>query len=105
MLDACRDASGSNAAFTWVDDAFLLAHEVAPWSQLPLWLPDEPEHAGFSAVSIEKALSAGLTFRPLAQTASATLAWESTRPAAREWRAGLTAEDEARLLKAWHERS
>lgn len=105
ILDACRQASGSDITFTWVDDTFLLAEKVEPWSQIPLWLPDEPENAGFCAVSIEKALSAGLTFRPLTQTASATLAWESTRPAAREWRAGLTAEDEARLLKAWHERS
>lgn len=104
MLSVCQHVGASDTTFTWVDEALLLAEKVQPWSQIPLWLPDEPENAGFSAVSIEKALSAGLTFRPLAQTVSATLAWDRTRPADREWQAGLTAAEEARLLKAWHER-
>ncbi len=104
MLNACQRVGASDATFTWVDEAFLLAEKVEPWSQIPFWLPDEPENAGFSSVSIERALDAGLTFRPLAQTVSATLAWDRTRSADREWQAGLAAEDEARLLKAWHER-
>lgn len=104
VLDACQQASESNATFTWVDEAFLLAEQVQPWGQLPLWLPDEPENAGFNAINIEKALRTGITFRPLSETARATLAWDRTRPADREWQAGLAAEDEARLLKTWHER-
>lgn len=103
VLAACQNASESDATYTWVDEAFLLAEKVQPWSQMPLWLPDEPEYAGFDAINIERALSAGLTFRPLIETARATLAWDRTRSADREWQAGLSAEDEARLLKAWHE--
>lgn len=101
-LDACQQASGSEATFTWVDEAFLLAEKVQPWSQLPLWLPDDPENAGFNAVNISNALEAGLTFRPLIETTGATLAWARSRPAEWEWQAGLAAADEERLLKAWH---
>ena len=104
VLHACQRVSGSDATFTWVDEAFLLNEQVQPWSQIPLWLPAEADNIGFNAINIEKALNVGLTFRPLIETARATLAWDHTRPIDREWQAGLTAEDEVRLLKAWHER-
>lgn len=104
VLKACQSVSERDVTFTWVDEAFLLAEKVQPWSQLPLWVPNEPENAGFHAISIARALAAGITFRPLAETAAATLAWDRSRPAEREWQAGLAAEDEVRLLKAWHER-
>jgi 2'-hydroxyisoflavone reductase len=105
ILDACKQVSGSDATFTWVDEAFLLGEKVQPWSQLPLWLPEEPELAGFNALSIERALTAGLTFRPIVETARDTLTWDATRPVGEERQAGLAADEEARLLRVWHERS
>ena len=50
--------------------------------------------------SIDHALAAGLTFRPLPTTAADTLAWFQTQPADRqaELKAGLTPEREADLL-------
>lgn len=39
VLETARAASGSDAHFTYVSDAFLEAHEVGPWVELPLWLP------------------------------------------------------------------
>lgn len=105
VLLACQEVSGRNATYTWVDKAFLLAEKVQPWSQLPLWVSEEPETAGFNAISITRARATGLTFRPLIETARDTLNWERSRPAEREWRAGMSAEDEARLLKLWHERT
>jgi 2'-hydroxyisoflavone reductase len=105
ILDACKQVSGSDATFTWVDEAFLLGEKVQPWSQLPLWLPEEPELAGFNALGIERALAAGLTFRPIVETARDTLTWDATRPVGEERQAGLAADEEARLLRVWHERS
>lgn len=102
ILETCRATSGSDATFTWMDDAFLLQEKAQPWSQIPLWLPEEPESAGFNAISITKALTAGLTFRPIAATARDTLAWDITRSADEPREAGLAVEDEARLLQAWH---
>src|SRR5262245_18191552 len=39
-LEACRAASGSDARFVWMDEAFLLQQEVGPYSELPLWVPE-----------------------------------------------------------------
>ena len=100
LLDTCRAVSGSDARFTWVDEAFLLDHEVAPFTELPLWVP--AEYGGFNAFNIDKAVAAGLTFRPVADTVRDTLAWAGQRPADYEWRNGLAAERETVLLAAWH---
>jgi 2'-hydroxyisoflavone reductase len=105
LLDACREASGSDAAPVWVDDAFLMRQGVTPWSEVPLWAPED-QAPGLGAVSIARALAAGLTFRPHAATVRDTLAWDATRPADRAWQAGLTGAREAELLAAWsHEGS
>lgn len=113
VLTACKEASGSDARFTWVDDDFLLAHEVVPFVELPIWLP-EATAAGFYAFDCRKAHAAGLTFRPLVETARATLDWDRARtPAEREptrsriatiGAHGLTPERERALLEAWHNR-
>lgn len=103
LLEACRQVSGSDARFTWVDEKFLLEHEAQPWTELPLWIPEsDGENAGMSAVSIQRALEAGLTFRPLADTVQATLAWAATRPPDYVLRAGLSREKEAQLLSQYH---
>ncbi len=104
ILETCKAVSGSNATFTWVDDAFLREEKIQPWWQMPLWLPEDPALAGFNAISVARALNAGLTFRPLVETIRDTLAWESTRPADEERQAGLAVDDEARLLHKWKER-
>ena len=82
---------------TWVSDEFLQEHEVGPWMELPLWLPD-PEWAGMHATDIRRAVEAGLRFRPLEET----IAGAADAPA--EDGVGLTAEREAELLAAWHSR-
>ena len=106
MLEACRSAApaaaGSDATVTWVDQRFLLAQNVKPWSELPLWIPDSPADAGFMRMSNAKAVAAGLTFRPVEQTARDTLEWFATLTADHSWKAGLTPEREASILQAWH---
>ncbi len=103
MLAACQIVAGSDATFTWVPEAFLLEHNVAPFTELPLWLPSTD--AGFNRFDIQRALAAGLTFRPLADTIRDTLAWDSARPDEVERRHGLKPAREAELLAAWHERA
>jgi 2'-hydroxyisoflavone reductase len=105
LLDECRAVSGSDARFTWVSERFLLEAGVQPWTEVPLWVPEEdPANAGFDAVDCAKAIAAGLRFRPLAETIRDTLAWDATRPADLEPRAGLKRACEAELLAAWHGR-
>lgn len=102
LLETCRRVSQSDANFVWVDEEFLAAQNVEPWSQMPLWVPSgDSDMAGFSAVNCGKAIKGGLTFRPLEDTMRDTLAWAKTRAADSTWRAGITPEREAELLAAW----
>lgn len=99
MLEKCRAVCANESVFRWAPVDFLAANNVQPWSDLPVWVPDSPEDAGFSRVSIEKAVSAGLTFRPLEETIQDTLSWAATRPSDHAWRAGLVSEREQELLR------
>ena len=104
LLDTSQAVSGSGAQFVWAGEQFLLDAGVAPWSEMPLWIPEsDPDAGGLFAVSLDRALAAGLIFRPLEETVRDTLAWHTTRPPDHEWRAGLKSEREAELLKAWSE--
>jgi 2'-hydroxyisoflavone reductase len=102
LLRACRQVSGSEAVFTWINDAFLLERQVTPFTEMPLWLPNE--YIGLSLVNCNRAIAAGLAFRPLAETIHDTLAWQATWPAERQWRNGLSRDRETELLQAWHKR-
>ena len=82
---------------TWVDEAFLVEHGVAEWMDLPLWIsPVDEGLRCFQLVDVSRALAAGLTFRPLAETVRDVPEWTG--------KAGLTAEHEVELLAAWHAR-
>ena len=98
MLETCKQVSNSDANFKWAPVKFLSEHEVAPWSDMPVWIPNTEEDAGFSRVDISKAIRAGLKFRPLEETVRDTLKWAETRSSDHEWRAGLNAEKEAKVL-------
>ncbi|MBK9600411.1 MAG: SDR family oxidoreductase [Anaerolineales bacterium] len=99
MLETCKQVSGSDANFKWASVEFLNQNQVAPWSDMPVWVPDTPEDAGLSRVDISKAIRAGLKFMPLEKTIRDTLEWEKSRPSDHEWRAGLKPEREKELLR------
>lgn len=105
MLEGIKAANKSNANFTWVNTDFLEAQKVAPWSDMPVWVPPRGEEGGMGRISIQKAVGKGLTFRPLAETARDTLAWFKAQPPERQkLKAGISAEREAEVLAAWHKR-
>jgi 2'-hydroxyisoflavone reductase len=84
----------AGSEITWVSDEFLQEHEVGPWMELPLWLPD-PGMKGMLEVDVSRAVAAGLRFRPVQET----IAGAATAPAVEG--VGLTPEREAGLLEAW----
>lgn len=106
MLDEIRAATRADAAFTWVPADFLAREHVAPWSDMPAWVPADGEAAGMMRTDIRRALAAGLTFRPLAQTVRDTLAWHDALPQERraQLRAGVSADREREVLQAWRQR-
>lgn len=104
FLEECRAATGSDARLVWVEEKFLLDAGVEAWSEVPLWVPESSEEIRhFLGVNNERAVRAGLTFRPIGETVRDTLAWDATRPPDTPRRAGLTREREAEVLAAWRE--
>jgi 2'-hydroxyisoflavone reductase len=87
LIEACNQAAGNKATPTWVDAAFLTAHEVTPWSELPGWLPASSDTAGFGRRSNRRAIEAGLKLRSVVETARDTLAWIAS-PDLELWVAG-----------------
>jgi 2'-hydroxyisoflavone reductase len=67
LLDECRNATGSDARVTWVPSQILLAAGVEEWMGVPLWIVS-PGWEAANRVPVDKALAAGLTFRPLPET-------------------------------------
>ena len=102
--------------FTWVTPDFLVEQQVNPWygpRSLPLWTT-VPEYGGLLSRDGGPAKDSGLACRDLAETARSTLAWQRDMNSATDastsvesapvtpLRAGLTAEEEAEVLAAWH---
>jgi len=98
LLEVSKQVSGSDANFKWASLEFLNQNKVEAWSDMPAWIPDDEEGAGFPRIDVSRAISAGLKFHPLEETVRDTLAWAKTRSADHEWRAGLKAEREQELL-------
>jgi 2'-hydroxyisoflavone reductase len=104
LLYGIRAMTTQGARLTFVASEFLEAQEVSPWGDMPVWVPRTGETAGFHLRSNAKAIAAGLTFRSLADTVSATLAWFDAQPEERRNagpRAGIKPEREAEVLAAW----
>jgi 2'-hydroxyisoflavone reductase len=106
LIEACRAEVAARglapARERRVGETFLLQQQVAPWTELPLWLPStDPEYTGFNRIDLERAQATGLRTRPLRETVAAVL--DEGIPAADDKRrAGkLTRKREAALLATW----
>ena len=102
MLYGIRAVTNNPVSFTWVPADFLTEQSVAPWGDMPCWIPG---HAVMN-VRLERAIEAGITYRPLAETVADTLEWHAGLDDERRatTRAGLSEEREAEVLAAWHTR-
>ena len=124
-LEACKAATKSDATFTWVLADFLQKMDTGEES-LPIWVPSNGESAGFHTWKVDRAIKAGLKFRPIQETCKDLLEWYPKEMERRErvtkqlivdaqakgestdripdWsklRSGLSPEREAEVLKAW----
>ena len=108
MLYGIKAVTTAGAQFTWVPWEFLQQQEVRAWRHMTVWQPPYGRTAGYQQRKADKAIAAGLTFRPVAVTAKDTLDWHLTRPEADQARTlrgeinGIGMEMEARVLAAWH---
>lgn len=99
MLEQIGSVIETPYELTWVPESFLEQQGVAPWSDLPAWIPGDP----LMFVDVRDAVAAGLTYRPLAVTARDTLEWDRLRPAEERTnrRFGMSREREREVLDAW----
>lgn len=102
LLETARGVTGADARFTWVSTDFLEEHDLLPWGQLPFW--ERVEGEGAFQVDARRAVAAGLTFRPIADSVRDVADAEATYHP-RERVSGLSADEEAGLLRAWHARA
>ena len=85
-----------------VGEEFLLGQGVAPWSELPLWVPStDSEFAGFLAIDSARARAAGLRTRALRETIEAVLDEPVPAPGDKRIEGKLSREREAGLLAAY----
>jgi nucleoside-diphosphate-sugar epimerase len=76
LLETCREVTGGDATFTWVDGATIVKAGIEPWRELPVWLWDGAADVSATwSVDVSKALAAGLTARPMRDTVADTWAW------------------------------
>ena len=92
LLDGCIEVTGSDARLVWVPSDALLAAGAEEWMGVPLWIVS-PGWEEANRVPVSKAIAAGLTFRPLAETIRGAL--EEAQPVEG---VGLTRERERELL-------
>jgi 2'-hydroxyisoflavone reductase len=103
FLQTCKEVSGSDINFVWVDQDFLASHELRAGVELPIWTPDNLDYAGFAKVDCSKAIADNLTFRPLAETVRDTLAWDNTRSHEKTYLNAIKPEKEVEVLAAYQQ--
>lgn len=99
LLKGLIDATGSRSTLTWVD-----------WDWLRSQLTEVPGYAPwygtgpipFMQVNNDRALAAGLTFRPIGETARDMIAEFADLAAPDPWQGGLDPATEAAVLETWH---
>ena len=107
FLYGIAGATTAPLSWTWVPREFLAQHQMRAYSEMPVWRPPTPGFEGFARFDLSREVAAGLTFRSLADTTLATLAFHHSRDAERKatLRAGASAAKEAEVLQAWKNRA
>jgi 2'-hydroxyisoflavone reductase len=114
LLEGVRVGTNSKVPCTWIPCDFLESNGISE-GQFPLYAPPAGETAGFHRCNVSRALAKGLRFRPVSETAKATLDWYLSLPPSLQ--AGVAPQfarspneepwldREKRVLQAWRLRS
>ncbi len=98
FLQEIKQTTQSDAEFSWATEEFLKRENVAPWSEMPLYLHESDKNwQGFLSANVDRALEKGLKFRAFDETIRATLNWRKNIED--PLKAGISAEKEKELLE------
>lgn len=103
VIDTCRKVTGKDTKVTWVPADFLEKNGEKGDASIPIWMPPSGTTAGAHLRKYDKAVKAGLKFRPVEVTVRDTLEWIKSQPQERiaKFRGGLKADREKELLALW----
>jgi 2'-hydroxyisoflavone reductase len=107
LLRQCVEVTGSDAELVWVDPDFLVDQGVAPWTELPVWIPADDEAYALHTSDVARAASWGMRTRPLADTVADTWSWlqqSGDLPTPPRGAPGLDGARERELLDLWARR-
>lgn len=99
LLEGLRDATGSESTLTWIDWEWIRERHADNPGYGP-WYGAGP--LPFMQVNNDRAMAAGLTFRPIADTARDMIANLDNVPLPERGWSGFDPEKEAELLRQWH---
>ncbi|MCC6929370.1 MAG: NAD-dependent epimerase/dehydratase family protein [Gemmatimonadaceae bacterium] len=107
MLWGIKGCFANDARFTWIPQPFLTEQKVRSWVEMPVWAYKGASTWAYCTSKMDRAIAAGLTFRPLAETVRDGMAWYHSRPADQQekLRAGITMEREREVLALWTRRA
>jgi len=105
LLYACKSVTATPGSLTWVTEEFILEQGAGTWA-IPFWVaPSDAASQGLQTVDNRKAIAHGLRFRPLAETARATLEDALGNGHDAEWARGKQMrETETEWLAKWREK-
>jgi nucleoside-diphosphate-sugar epimerase len=101
LLERAVAVVGGSAELVWVPPSAIEQAGIAPWTELPIWLPPEGELAGLHDGDVSAAYAHGLRCRPVADTIAATWSWlqaEGDPATLSDGTVGLSPEREAGVL-------
>jgi 2'-hydroxyisoflavone reductase len=102
LLDAASAVTGGGAELVWVSPQVIADAGIAPWTELPIWVPPDGELAGLHAGDVTAAFAHGLRCRPVGATVADTWAWlqaEGDPPSLSDGSVGLAIERELEVLQ------
>lgn len=105
LIEAFQKAGNPSAKPIWIPAEFVAKQEGI---EFPIWAPAMGETRGFHTWRNDRAVKAGLSFRPALDTVKDILAWFKTQEKLDKGRnklAGPSAEQETKLITAWREAS
>ncbi|MFF7276098.1 NAD-dependent epimerase/dehydratase family protein [Streptomyces griseorubiginosus] len=76
LLRACVTVTGADAELHWADPDIVLGAGIAPWTDLPIWVPPGSDlHTTLHGANTSRAAAAGLRCRPVTETVADTWTW------------------------------
>ncbi|MGW0374382.1 NAD-dependent epimerase/dehydratase family protein, partial [Streptomyces coeruleorubidus] len=76
LLETCVRVTGGGAELRWTEPEVILGAGIAPWTELPVWVPPGSDlHDALHSADVSRAVAAGLSCRPVEETVADTWSW------------------------------